>query len=233
MFAASPIMSSVSAGTITAPTFISENETVWNTTATPKTTGSIAVNIGDILLAYSVIENDDGSDSITVAGGGLTWNPVQTVHVTSFCNITVVAAVATSTTSFAVTFTHNLGNAAYWFGGNVLVFRGSAGIGASQKNNTTGLPTLSLTTTVNNSAILNVIGDFAAVDGTVRTWNTINGITPTSGNGLETSYSQDPVHYALYAAYYTSAGNAGAKSTGLQTPGGQTYSIVSVEIKGQ
>lgn len=233
MFPSASIMSSVFTSAKVAPLFISETETVFNTTATPKTATAVAVNNGDTLLAYAVIENDDGSDTITFAGGGLIWNTVQQIHIASNCYILVQSATATSTTSFNVTITHNLGNAAYWFGGNVLVFRGSGGVGASQKNNTTGLPTLSLTTQSDNSIIVTVIGDFAAIDGATRAWNTINSITPVALGAGELTYLRDPAHYAAYAAYYTSAGIAGIKSTGLQTPGGQTYSIVSVEIKGQ
>lgn len=214
------------------PTFVSENETAWNSVTSPKTTASIAVNNGDVLVAYSVCEGQGGTDVVAISGGGLTWTLAQSVSVNSYTLVYMWTTTATSTTSFAVTFTHT-GNTLLWYGGDVLVFRDSNGIGASNKTNiASGGPSLALTTTANNSAIVCVSGDWTASDGAVRTWRTINSITPTAGNNLEQSYFRDAAHYTIYGGYWSDVGTAGSKTTGISSPSAQKYSIISIEVKG-
>lgn len=212
----------------TPPTFISETETAWNSTTSPKTTASISVNNGDVLVAFSVVE--DHAASVSIAGGSLTWTLQQEVNITNFTRVFIWTTTATSTTSFTVSFTRTA--TARFFGGNVFVFRGSDGVGASNKTNTTGTPSLTLTTSFANSAIVVVNGDWSGQDGTSRTWLTVNSITPSSGAGTELTYFRDAAHYATYGAYYTNAGTATGKTVGLSAPGTQTYSIVAVEVRG-
>jgi hypothetical protein len=216
------------------PTFVSHTATVFNTITTPKTTASISVNNGDILVAYGCIEGQASStsDSINVAGGSLTWTKNQWVKVASNTYVLVASATATSTTSITVSFTHLGNTASLWFGGGVYVFRDSNGIGASNKTNSTGAPSMTLTTGSNNSAIVYISGDWAAVDGASRTWRTINSITPTAGNGLEETYFRDAAHYGVYSAYWTDVGAAGSKTVGLSAPTGQTFSIAAIEVTG-
>lgn len=223
-----PIEAPGGGGGITPPTFIQEAETAWDNTTSPKTTASFAVQTGDVLVAFAVVENH-GSD-ITISGGSLTWTERQQVNVTNYTRVYVWTTTATSSTSITVTFTRG---ASRFFGGNVLTFRGSAGVGASAKTNTTGAPSLALTTTTDNSAIVCVNGDWNATDGASRIWRTVNSITPSSGAGTEPTYFRNSTNYATYGAYYTDAGAAGSKTVGLSAPSGQTYSIVAIEIKGQ
>jgi hypothetical protein len=115
---------------------------------------------------------------------------------------------------------------------NVLQFRDSDGVGASVSNNTTGTPSISITTTQDNSAVAVIIIDWNAADGASRTWLTVNSITPTSGNGGERTYFRNASFYTVYAAYWSDVGAAGAKTVGLSAPGSQQYSIIAVEVKG-
>lgn len=215
---------------ITPPTFIQEAETAWNTTTSPKTTASFNVVNGDILVAYSVVP--DHSSDITISSSpSLTWTLQQSIDITDYTTVYVWTTTATSTTSMTVSFTRTT---SIIFGGNALTFRNSGGVGASAKTNVaSGAPSLNLTTTVNNSVIVVVNGDWSATDGASRTWRTVNSITPTSGNGLELTYFRDASWYTVYAAYYSDAGTAGSKTVGLSAPSGQKYSIIAVEIKGQ
>lgn len=218
------------AGGPTPPTFQAEYETAWNTTTTPKTTASVSVQTGDVLVAYSIVE--DHSSAPSVSGGSLTWTLAQEVNVTNFTRVALWTTTATSTTSFTVSFARTA--TAKNFGGNVLVFRGSDGVGASNKTNTTGAPSLSLTTSFANSIIVCVVGDWDADDGSTRTWRTVNGITPVAGGTptTEPTYQNIASTYTVYAAYYTNAGAAGAKTVGLSAPSAMTYSIAAVEIRG-
>jgi hypothetical protein len=223
----------VVAGGNAFPTFVSHTATVFNTSTTPKTTASISVNNGDVLIAYGCIEGQSSStsDSINVSGGSLTWTKNQWVKVGSTTYVLVASATATSTTSITVTLTH-VGNTTTWYGGGVYVFRDSNGIGASNKTNSTGGPSMSLTTTQTNSAIVYVSGDFVPVDGASRTWRTINSVTPTAGNGFEKTYFFNASHYTVYSAYWLDVGATGAKTVGLSAPTGQTYSIAAIEVTG-
>src|SRR5580692_6633442 len=82
----------------------------------------------------------------------------------------------------------------HW-GDIALVFTGSTGAGASASGTGTGAPSLNLTTTGDNSAIAVIVLDANAVSGSSRTWLTLNGYTPTSGNGYEQDYTLDTGNY--------------------------------------
>jgi hypothetical protein len=91
---------------------------------------------------------------------------------------------------------------------------------------------LALTTTGANSAVINIVGDWNAVDGASRVWRTINSITPSSGAGTEGLYLLDTGLATIYSARWTDVGAAGSKTTGLSAPTGQKYSIIAIEVLG-
>jgi hypothetical protein len=101
-------------------------------------------------------------------------------------------------------------------------------VGAANATTGSGAPALTLTTQQTDSSVLVANGDWAALDGAVRTWNTVNGSV-----GTEMTYLRDTTPaYTVYVDRYTDAGGAGAKSLGLSAPTGQTFSIAAVEIRG-
>lgn len=218
-----------------APQFMQSVQTAWNSATSPKTTASITVQTGDVLIASAIIESyggGAGTPSISIAGGGLSWgSPLQTIQTTDYTAVKVWAATATANTSLAVTFTNS--QTGMWFGGVVVVFRNSAGVGTSAKTNVaSGAPSLNITTTQANSAVVVVNGDWAAVDGTARVWRTVNSLAPTAANGYERTYFRDANKYTVYLAYYPDVGAGGAKTVGLTTPASQKYSLIAVEVKG-
>lgn len=217
---------------MTAPTFVQEAETAWTSTSTTRVTGTFTVQANDVLVALWVCENNVKSVSISNSGTAFTWTSQQEVSVTDYTRVRVYTAIASVGQAMTVTFTTTGGlNEAH--GGNVLTFRDSDGVGASSKTNvSSGAPSLSLTTTQAESAIVVANGDWNAADGASRTWRTVNSITPTSGNGLEVTYFRDAARYAVYGAYYSDAGATGSKTVGLSAPSGQKYGIVAVEVKG-
>ena len=124
------------------------------------------------------------------------------------------------------------GTALSW-GFTALRFANHGGVGATAvANSSTGTPSLNITTTENNSALVVAVVDNNAIDGASRTWLTVNGITPTAGNGLELVYFRNAVKYAAYVAYYSDAGVAGVKTVGLSAPAGTKWIVAAVEIKG-
>lgn len=207
----------------TPPTFVAEYETDWSQTTTPKTV-SVTVTAGDTLAIFAM--TGDGAFTLaTPTGGGLTYTLQQSVVVAAFGTVYLWTAPAPGSQTFTMSITQS-GGSAFW-AYNCLRFSGSAGVGASNKTNVNGAaPSLGLTTTGANSAIVVANVDWNAVDGTTRTWRT------AGSSATEQTYFRDPANYTVYGAYHADSGAAGAKTVGLSAPAGQKYSIAAVEILG-
>ena len=205
------------------PTFVGESETAWNSNTTPQS-ASVTVQTGDILVAFGAGEHSGGTFSLS--GGGLTWTLQQQDdhNVTTEPLIAIWTAVASSNATFNVDFAMVGGIV---FGGNVLIFRNSAGVGASaEADNTTGsgTPTVNLAV-ANHSAVIVASVDWNAVDGASRAWLT-NG-----GAFTEQTYFRDPTRYTVYGGFHANSGS-GTLTFGLSTPTGQRFGIVAVEVLG-
>ena len=175
-----------------------------------KTTGSFSVTVGDILVALGGTEDN----TLTLAaptGGSLTWTQQENQSASSNARAGIWTATASATTSITVsqTVTGQVPSASVW--GFVVHQYRNAALGAhTSANGASGsAPSLALTTTAANSAISYVHADWSAADGTTRTWRTINSVTPTSGNGLETDYYRDAARASAYAAYWSDVGATG------------------------
>ncbi|MGZ3803450.1 MAG: hypothetical protein ACXVB4_04525 [Pseudobdellovibrionaceae bacterium] len=206
------------------PVFVQEAETAWNTSTSPKTTSSFNVNAGDILVAISTTENYGTTVSISDSTS-LTWTQQQIINFSGYSVTYIWTAQVASTGAMTVTGTNT--GAAGRYGLNVLTFRGSLGVGASSTNHATnGAPTLNITTTQANSAIVVINGDWLGLDGSTRTWRT------NAGAFTEMTYDYTSGVYTVYGGYHANAGPKGTYAVGLSAPTGQTYSIIALEIKG-
>ena len=220
--AASATVAVSAPGTSSAPTFVNEYETAW-TGASPKTTGSFAVQTGDVLVASSMSE--DAPTTVTISGGSLTWTQQQVVNVTGYGWVSIWTATVDTAKTMSVTYTRATGTNN--FGGSVFQFR-NASIGTSAKTNVaSGAPTLNLTTTQANSAIVVANDDWTALSGTSRVWRT------NAGPFTQRSYATVAGAYTIYGGFHPNAGAVGTYAVGLSAPTGQKYSIVAVEVKGQ
>lgn len=212
---------------ILAPTFIDEHEVSFGTSSSPgesANTGSFAVTAGDLLVILGSSE-DSVRTLGTPTGGGLTYTLAQSIVVSNNCAVYAWTAVCTATTSITVTITVAGGSGARLWGFNVLRFRNAA-VGTSAKTNNTGAPTLNVTATRENSAIAVINSDWAAVDGASRTWRT------NAGAFTEQHYFRNASAYTTYGGYHANAGTISTDAVGLSAPGGQTYAIIAVEVKG-
>lgn len=212
----------------TPPSLISSTQ-ILDTTTSPKTTGSIAVQAGDIIEVRGW--TGDGAVNLsTPVTSGQTYVLQNSVVVASFSAEYCWTTTAVSSGNITVQLTRSAGTTE--FGGVVLIWRGSAGVGACTKTNISGAaPSLAITTTGANSALSCSNTDWNAVDGTsTRVWRTVNSITPTAGNGLEKIFDFLSGKYTTYAAIWNDAGAAGAKTVGLSAPSAQKYSIIALEI---
>lgn len=211
----------------TPPTFVSATTTAnWTSTTTPLTV-SQTVSAGDYLAIFAGA--GDGSSWSLPTGGGLTYTLQQSTTSGSGC------AIWTATSASSQSFTLSIGRTSgtdFW-GFTSLRFSGASGVGASGVAATTNAaPAVTFTTQASNSAVACAVFDFNDADGSSRTWRTINGITPTAGNGLELIYSHGNSHYTIYVGYWSDAGAAGSITAGLTAPSTMWPSTEAVEIKG-
>jgi hypothetical protein len=217
--------------TVTSPIFVTDyDNTDWTSNTTPKTQ-SVTTAAGDVLAIPG--QTDDNLTVLDAPTGTLSYNLEDSVVVTDYNWTGIWSAIDSTGHSFTFSQTRSGSGTERW-GNDVLRFRNSGGIGAHAKNNSTsGGPSVSLTTTQDNSAVVVIAGDWNGVDGTSRVWRTVNSFIPTADNGCERHYDKDIAPDTRYLAYYPNVGVAGAKTFGLSTPSsGMHWSIIAVEIKG-
>lgn len=212
-----------------APTFINAYSSVYDTTGSSKTI-SVTTQAGDTLIVYGGGDTD-GTNPVglsTPTGNGVSLTLLQSIAILNRSSAFIWSGIdGTGGTNW--TMSCNADNTIPVWGFTCVVFRNAGGSGASNSLNAFGAPTLGLTTTKNNSAIVVFNNDYTPIDGASRVWDTVNGITPTAGNGLELTYDFNG-NITVYGAYYNDAGAAGADTVGLSAPTGQTYSIVAAEV---
>jgi hypothetical protein len=206
--------------------------TVWNTSTTPKASpSSLTWQTGDVFIVGGLGENNSVAMSVPTATG-LTFSLAQNINVASFCEASLWTAVAASGGSGTYSVS-NTGSTFLW-GHHVYQFRGSNGVGASNKaNSTTGDPTVTLSTTQANSSIVCYGADWNAGATTGKAWLPLVGATtPSAGNGFEKVGAQQGSSYTVYSAYYNDAGAIGSKSVGMTDPNGMQWAFIAVEVKG-
>lgn len=228
-----------------APTFISATQTIWNETTSPKTTASISIQQGDILVALAATSSwqtgDLQTNNPTVSDSlSLTWTKQQEVAQDQYCGMVIYTATAPSTTSFTVTFTHVHTNTGIFNGGVVIVVRPQALFSGSIVGASTSgfgnlvVPELFLTTTYQKSLVIFFSADWNTNSNSGRQWQCVNNYTPTSGNGYELIYNVAG-NYTVYCAYWPDVGRADTYDLGLVDPNQtvlQKSSHTAIEIKG-
>lgn len=222
-----------------APTFNADYEGAsWDTTTSPKTTGTFNIAANDFLVAGLVDENfsTDNDYSFSNSGTALTWTEQTYSWVNnSDCMVqTATAPVSASQTGITVSGTRAAGSADKF---NIVVahFSGSDGLGAT--NGAVGVtgasPSVSITTSFADSALFVIAADWGAQDGASRTWSTINGFTPTAANGQELVYFRNSLNYTVFAAYYPNVGAAGSKTIQISNlTASSDTSFAVVEVRG-
>lgn len=226
-----------------APTFVGTYVPAsnWGSTAdgATRTSTSFDVVTGDILVIMGQAALSDKSFAAagpSATGGSITWTSQINVGTSGNFNRgqAYTGIVGATATGITVSWVNDGGTGTRFWGFRITHWRGSDGIGASPASGTVAAtaPSRAITTTQDDSAIMAQFGDWSAVDGAVRTWRTINSITPTAGNGFELGYFRDSSQYTVYTAIWNGVGTAGSKTTGLSGPSGQDSTQMAIEIKG-
>jgi hypothetical protein len=212
-----------------APTFIASYTTTYNTSGASKNT-NVTTQAGDVVVVYGGGENEVGTIN-TPSGNSISFTLQESIIQGSSSTAYIWTGIdSTGGSNWSLSATSP--SAINW-GFTCLVFRDSDGIGSSNSGRlSNSAPSISITTTQDNSAIVFFAADWDADDGSGRTWRTINGITPTSGNGLERTYVFDPTKYTVYGGYYNDAGSIGTVTAGISSPTSPTPSMVVLEVKG-
>ena len=221
----------------------------WNNTASPLSQ-NVTVSANDLLIILGGT-SDSYAFLDTPYGGNLNYNALQQISANSYCAGYAWSTQSNSGQTFFLSETaENLTQSAFnyefgffytteqlYWGDIVLQFSHNNGVGNTSSITGSGAPTLTLSTSA-HSAVAVIVFDHNSVSGSSRTWRTVNGTTPTSGNGYELSYSLVPSSlgvekgYGVYVAYYPDTGSAGSTTVGLSAPTGMKYTIVAVEILG-
>lgn len=215
-----------------APTFVSTVGIVYSSGTTPKTV-SVTTATGDALV---ICASSEGNPAITLPTGGTpTYTAGQDLGFASYAKTRLDHAI-TGITSQTYTLSQTTDSGTTQWGNTVFRFSGVASVGTAVGTNLDpgagAGPTLNITTTGANSAIVVVCTDWNATDGASRVWRTVNSITPTAANTFERTYYRDAARYVVYCAYYPDAGAAGVKTVGLSAPTAQKYTIVAIEVRG-
>jgi hypothetical protein len=210
-----------------APTFISATSvTDYQASGTPKSV-SLTTQAGDLVVVYGGSE-DSPYTLGTPSGNGISFTLHKSLINLNFSTAYIWSGVDnTGGVSWTLQIAQ-AGGAGVW-GFTAVVFRAHGGAGASASGSIDGAFPSQAISTGANSALVVFDSDWNASDGGTRVWRTINGTTPTAGNGLELDYSRNVSHYTIYGGYYPDVGTAGSKTVGFTDPS-QKYSLVVLEV---
>lgn len=217
-----------------APTLVATYKVALaQSTATLST--SVTVANGDLLVVMATAES--GQVLFTgCSGGGLTYTQRQYLNTTtSASNPQAICwtAPSTSAQTFTLSVTQNGGGGSSGNHVSLIVYRFSShgGYGGSAATiNGGSAPSLAYTTTGANSALVFVNSDWNCVNGSSRTYRTVNGITPAAGGSGEDDYGFFTGSTTYEAAHYSDAGAAGAKTVGLTAPTSEKPGMIVVEV---
>jgi hypothetical protein len=224
----------------TPPTRVSYNVPAtgnFAATASPKTTGAFNVTAGDLIVVMASAEQAGTINTVTpsASGGSVTWTLRATqpaaANANQSCAMIWTGVVGATATGITVSLTAIASTGIAWWGFSATVWTAHGGVGTVfSGNNSTGSGAPSQAGAAScaaNSAVQVQVNDWNAVDGTTRTWRTINGSAEA-----EATYFTDPAHHTVYGGYRADTGAAGAITQGLTAPATQRWVAVGVEILG-
>lgn len=208
----------------TPPTFIQVYLGATPSTTSPKTV-SITVAVGDTLVAYGSTADSTTTLSTPTGGTGITWTlQSSVVGFTNSANCYMWTAVMATAQTFTFSLTRT-GSASFDFGFFVLKFSGVGGFGtpAATHITTTGAPTLNLTTTHANSAIVVGDVDWVPASGTPAWRANFGAFTQECSQFVSGNMGQ-------YGGFHANSGAPATAAVGMTAPAGQTYSIIALEL---
>ena len=208
-----------------AITVVDDENTVYNTSTTPKTTGSFSVEVDDLIVVTAHMgEADIALNAPTNTGTALTWTLHQFAYTTGVGSY-LWTARATVAESMTVSVTQVSATRNWGFSRATL--RGTGGVGASVKTSAkgSGVPSIALTTVRPGSAIFWCINDDAAVNADAS-----RAYLTSAGTHTEVTYSRQGTAYTIYDSINIATTTPGSYTVGLSAPTGQDYHMIALEI---
>lgn len=204
------------------PTLADYQESTFTDTATNDVSGSATWSAGDVIVVLGMTA--DNADTLgTPTAAGLTFAAVSgtPTNTNSACKGYAWTATAGSGGSGAVT---SAGSAASK-GISVFVFSGSNGIGGTAFSASLGSTTTqSLTRTGTNSHVVQIWGDWNAVNDTTVTW------TPSGQTQQVADFHSGSATY--FGASWGDQGASGTTSYGFSGFAGGSMTAITLEILG-
>jgi hypothetical protein len=209
----------------------------YNTAPTSFTTAAFtSLSAGDLITVAASVENSGNPSTVTpsASGGSVTWT-LRADQSTATLNQSLArlwtGAVGASASSVTVTLARPSTDTTVWWGMSATQWTAHGGVGTTFSGNSatsTSAPSVAgAASCAANSAVQILVNDWAAVDGTTRTWRTVNGAAEA-----ESLYVRDSVHHGAYGGYRADTGAAGAVTQGLTVPSTMRWVAVGVEILG-
>lgn len=193
-------------------------------------TMSVTTAIGDRLVAWASMADNAATISTPTGGTGLTWAlSVRDSNAANFSGSYLwTAGPATTAETFTLQTTKTGGSGTFMWAFGCERWSGAGGFGTGvTASNASGAPTVNVTTTKANSAIVAVDSDWNAGATTGKAWRTGAGALTELLVDQDTSTSST---LTCYIGYHADAGATGTYAVGLTAPTGQKYTIVAVEV---
>jgi hypothetical protein len=162
--------------------------------------------------------------NVVTSTGGLTWTNRRENGTANTGDVSVSTAYYAAGGTIDVTVTGNAGNArtlVYAVTGHDEATYGGA---HNMATGTSGSANVSLTTTRENSLVIVVAGDYNEINGNFRNWK------KPGVDFVEDFYGDFGESVVYFSHQHIS--NAGANTFGLNSPSGQAYGIVAIEVRG-
>lgn len=222
----------------TPPTRVSYNVPAsgnYTTSGTSKTTAAFDVQAGDLIVVLASVENASSIASVDpfASGGSITWTQRAQSPSAPTTDQSLAKAwtgvVGNTATGITVSLNKPGSDGTALWGFSATVFRNHGGVGstyAGSNGSSSSAPSLAAACSA-NSAVLFTVNDWNAVNGSTRTYRTINGAAET-----ESTYSFTSGRHTVYSAYRTDTGAAGSITQGLTTPSTMRWAMAGVEVLG-
>jgi hypothetical protein len=218
-----------------APTFVTSVDTsTWAQAFGSALTMAVTTQVGDLLVVVGNLKSHiDGlviSDSATN-----TWTQRADLAVdgshTEVYVWTATAATAASVTISVARGAAGEGDDGIVFGATAYQFRNHGGVGAVVTGSGTATaPSVNMTTTGANSAVVMFDADRAATALTSQTYRANAGAFTERVAAVAQNNDTLGNEYTLYHGYHADAGAIGTYALGMTAPASQTWSLAALEV---
>ena len=218
------------------PTLVASYHANYNDGAPTSKNLTVTTQAGDLLVVYAMTSNLAAVPN-TPSGNGVTFSLIADSSSSSIVNGLAVwkGTDTTGGTNWTLNcqWPGNPGN--YPWGFSCLVLRNSTGTDNFlylEGGGATSPLYVDLETFNNNSAAIVLVSDSSGETGT-PTWLTVDGYTPTFGNGGQQIKDGSTGIYYFHSAFYPQISTASINNYGISYTGNNaTYGVLGVEIKG-